>query len=56
MADTVIRIHLKATKETKGTYVYGTDDDTAAVSSLYIKKAAFKDGAPKAISVTITPA
>lgn len=48
---------LTMTKETKGTFVYGTDDPFAPASSIYVKKTAFGKGqpVPQTITLTITP-
>lgn len=41
-------------RDTKGTFVYKNDKDDAPIPSLYIKKAAVKDGkAPKTITLEI---
>lgn len=47
---------LKLERETKGTFVFKNDEDNAPIPSLYIKKSAFKDGAPKAITVEVKEA
>ena len=43
-------------RSTKGTHVYGNEDDDAPIPSLYIKRSAFKDpdSPPKKIEITIT--
>ena len=46
-------INLNHVKSTKNTEVFGTQDDNAVVSQLYIKKSAFVGETPKAITVHI---
>lgn len=46
-------VNLTYTKSTKGTHVYGTQEDGAAVSSVYIKRDALPKDAPKVIKLTI---
>ena len=49
-----MRIHtitLSLRKETKHTFVYGTDEEGAFASSVYISKAALPKPAPKQISL-----
>ena len=48
-----MKIKLEHAKETKGTHNYKNDDAGAAISSLYIRKEAFKGDAPKSITVEI---
>ena len=48
-----IKLELNKIKETKGTFVYGSDKEDAPIPSVYIKKAAFPDGAPAKIKLTI---
>lgn len=48
-----VKITLTKAKETKGTYVYANPD--AVVTSVYIKKEAFPQGAPQTLEMTLTP-
>lgn len=50
----VFSVTMKRSKETKGTFVYTCDDEDAAVPTLYVKKHAFDDKAPKVIKLTIS--
>jgi hypothetical protein len=45
---------LKHVKETKGTHVYGTDDDGAFVSQVYVRKDALAGAAPDAVTLSIS--
>lgn len=47
---------MKLERETKGTFVFKNDEDNAPIPSLYIKKSAFSDGAPKSIIVEVKEA
>lgn len=45
---------MKLERDTKGTFVYKNEDASAPIPSVYIKKAAFKDGkAPEEITIEI---
>jgi len=48
-----LKVTMTHDRETKGTHVYKDSNDTAPIPSLYIKKAAFKDEAPKTLTVEI---
>lgn len=48
-----ITIKLTYVKETKGTHVYGTDEEGAAITTLYIRKSSLPKDAPQEISVTV---
>jgi len=50
--DKGVTVKLTKDRDTKGTYVYKTDDREAAIRSLYITKSAVDD-APEEITVTI---
>lgn len=50
--DKGVTVTLTKDRDTKGTYVYKTDDREAAIRSLYITKSAVGD-APDEITVTI---
>jgi hypothetical protein len=39
-----IKLQMSKVKETKGTVVYGNQDEGAAITSVYIMKSAFTDG------------
>ena len=43
-------------KETKSTFVFGTDTEGAAVTTCYVMKAALGEEAPASIVVTVVPA
>ena len=45
--------YLILNRETKGTFVYSDPKDNATIPTLYIKKSAFPEGAPKNIILTI---
>ena len=47
------RIELKFSKETKGTFVYKTDDEDSPISSLYLMKSHMPSEAPKKVTVTV---
>lgn len=49
-----VTVPMKLERETKGTYVFKTDAEDAAITQLYIRKAGFPDGAPESITVTVT--
>jgi hypothetical protein len=54
-------VTLHFSKETPGTYRYDFErrsdlDDPPPVTSVYVKKHAFPDGAPKSITVTVEAA
>jgi hypothetical protein len=49
---TAVKVTLTKDRDTKGTYVYKTDDREAAIRSLYITKSAVGE-APDQITVTI---
>ncbi len=44
---------LTKTKETKGTFLYTTDDDKAPTKSVYIKKAVIDGEAPESLKITV---
>lgn len=46
-------IQLTLRKETKHTFVYGTDDEGAFASSVYISKASLPKPAPKRVRLTM---
>lgn len=48
-----MKTKLRKDRETKGTFVFKNDEDNAPIPSLYIKKSAFKDGAPNEITIEI---
>jgi hypothetical protein len=48
-----VSIPMSLTKETKGTFVFAADRDDAVVTTVYVRKAAFPDGAPAAITLTV---
>lgn len=48
-----IIVHMRRTKDTKGTYVFTNDEEGVAIPALYVKKSAFPDGAPESIKVVI---
>lgn len=48
-----VKVEMKKSKETKGTYVYANPE--AVVTSVYIKKEAFPNGAPNELVMTLTP-
>ena len=52
MADQ-IKVNMKMSRDTKGTFVYKDDTDNTPVPSIYIRKSAFKGEAPKQITLTI---
>ena len=47
------QIELKFSKETKGTFVYKTDDENSPISSLYLMKSHMPSEAPKRVTVTV---
>ena len=47
------QVELKLTKETKGTFVYGSAEDDALITTLYLQKSAMPAEAPKVITVTV---
>lgn len=49
----MINIEMKLTRTTPGTYRYDAVDRDAVIVSLYIKKAAYPDGAPETIKVQV---
>lgn len=48
-----MKIKMNKKRDTKGTFVYGNDEDGAAIRSLYITKSAVKGDAPDEITVEI---
>ena len=48
-----IDVPMTLTKETKGTYVFGADEDDAAVTTVYVRKSGFPDGPPTNITLVI---
>lgn len=48
-----MKIKLKKARDTKGTFVYKSDEENAAIPSLYIKKSAVTGEAPEEITVEI---
>lgn len=53
-AAVVARIPMALKKETKGTYVFATDADDAAITQVYVRKSAFPAGAPNLINLTLS--
>ena len=47
------QIELIFSKETKGTFVYKTDDEDSPISSLYLMKSHMPSEAPKKVTVTV---
>jgi len=50
-----VAVTLKYRKDTKRTYVFGTEDVTAPITALYVAKNALGDKPPKEIRVIVTP-
>jgi hypothetical protein len=49
-----VTIEMTKTKETKGTWMYGADDDTTPVTNIYFNKAGLdKIGMAEKVKVTI---
>ncbi len=49
-----LKVKLKYKKSTKGTFVFGNDDESAPIPTLYIKRSAISgDTVPKVIILTI---
>lgn len=48
-----VTVILHLNRETKNTYRFDDANEDSAIPSLYVKKAAFKDGAPESITVTV---
>lgn len=49
-----LKVKLKYKKSTKGTFVFGNDDESAPIPTLYIKRSAISgDSVPKVIILTI---
>ena len=48
-----VTVTMEWSKSTKGTEVYRSDEDGAAITTLYVGKSAFKGEAPQTITVTI---
>jgi len=52
-----ISVTLEKSKETKGTYRFDSPDPNAVITSVYVRKSAFDDGAvPKRIVLTVAEA
>lgn len=51
--DTEIKVSMQFSRSTKGTHVYENNEDSAAISALYIKKSALPADPPKRIVVTV---
>ena len=47
------KIELIFSKETKGTFVYKTDEEDSPISSLYLMKSHMPSEAPKKVTVTV---
>jgi hypothetical protein len=52
MSHMAITVHMTKDRETKGTYVYKSDKEDAAVTQLYVRKSEMDD-APDKIKFTI---
>jgi hypothetical protein len=50
---TALEVKMNFERDTKGTHVYKSEDEGAAVPTLYVKKAGFPDGPPASITVTV---
>lgn len=48
-----VKVSLTFTKETPGTYRFDNDDRDAVITSLYVRKAAFPNGAPTTVTLTV---
>lgn len=48
-----LTVALALAKETKGTFVYNASVEDAPVTTLYIRKGAFPNGAPATIVLTV---
>jgi hypothetical protein len=48
-----MKIKMMKKRDTKGTFVYGSEEDGAAIRSLYITKSSVKGDAPEEITVEI---
>lgn len=48
-----MKIKMNLERDTKGTFVYKAEDDDAAITSVYVKKAGVKGDAPKSITLDI---
>lgn len=49
-----IKIPMVLKKSTKGTHVYEANYENAAITTVYIRKAAFTDKPPTDITLTVT--
>ena len=49
-----IKVPMVLKKTTKGTYVYDANFENAAITTVYVKKAAFADKPPTDITLTIS--
>lgn len=52
--ESALVVAMHQTKQTKGTYVYGADEDDSPITTLYIRKEGFPEGAPENITVTVS--
>ena len=50
----LVTVNLNLNRETKNTFRYDDPNEDSPVPSVYVKKAALKDGAPESITVTIS--
>lgn len=48
-----MKVKMNLERDTKGTFVYKSEDDDAAITSVYVKKSGVKGEAPKAITLEI---
>jgi len=48
-----MEVTMKLTKETKGTFVYGSDDENPLITTVYLQKSGMPEKAPKSIKVTV---
>jgi hypothetical protein len=52
----MITVEMKLTKTTPGTYRYDATNRDAVITSIYVKKAGYPDGAPEVIKVQVASA
>ncbi len=48
-----VTVRMKLDRETPGTYLYKSVKEDAVITALYVKKAAYPDGAPQKIAVVV---
>lgn len=53
-APTTFDVPMSLAKETKGTFVFHADDESAPVTQVYVRKEGFPNGAPATIVLTVT--